>query len=138
MTFLHPVSRELVMDEEQKLPHDVLLTKVDVQHAPYGLYNFYKLQVVRQTVKDLYVLFNKWGRIGDEGQYQRTPFKNKEEAVKEFCKIFKAKTGNDWNKLDRCVQRLRLLHHVFICLVSFDLYCIDQQNFVIIALFGHH
>ena len=42
------------------------------------------------------VLFTRWGRIGDTGQYQRTPFSNFHEAKEEFCKIFKQKTGNDF------------------------------------------
>jgi predicted DNA-binding WGR domain protein len=57
------------------------------------------LQVVRQKGKDLFVLFTRWGRIGDTGQYQQTPFPDFEGAVKEFLKIFRAKTGNDWNEL---------------------------------------
>ena len=44
----------------------------------------------------MYILFTNWGRIGDEGQYQQTPFPTKDEAVKEFKKIFRAKTGNYW------------------------------------------
>jgi poly [ADP-ribose] polymerase/centrosomal protein CEP128 len=51
---------------------------------------------VYQKGKDLYILFTRWGRIGDEGQFQRTPFPEKEEAVKEFTKIFRSKTGNLW------------------------------------------
>ncbi len=33
------------MDEDQEMPYDVLLTKIDVRKAPWGLYNFYKMQV---------------------------------------------------------------------------------------------
>ena len=40
------------------------------------------------------VLFTRWGRIGDPGQYQRTPFSNFQEAKDEFCKIFKQKIIN--------------------------------------------
>jgi predicted DNA-binding WGR domain protein len=39
----------------------------------------------------------RWGRIGDTGQYQRTPFPSADAAVEEFKKIFKAKTGNAWD-----------------------------------------
>lgn len=42
------------------------------------------------------VLFTRWGRIGDQGQCQRTPFANFKEARDEFCKIFKQKTANDF------------------------------------------
>jgi len=42
------------------------------------------------------VLFTRWGRIGDQGQYQRTPFSTFKEARDEFCKVFKQKTANDF------------------------------------------
>ncbi len=48
----------------------------------------------------MYILFTNWGRIGDTGQYQQTPFPTKEEAVKEFKKIFRAKTGNKWQEVN--------------------------------------
>ncbi len=42
------------------------------------------------------MLFTRWGRIGDQGQYQRTPFSTFKEARDEFCKVFKQKTANDF------------------------------------------
>lgn len=56
------------------------------------------LQVLEAKEEELFVLFTCWGRIGDMGQFQKTPFCSKEAAVEEFCKIFKAKTGNEWSK----------------------------------------
>lgn len=47
---------------------------------------------------DLFILYTNWGRIGQSfgGQYQNTPFGTAEQAVQEFEKIFKLKSGNDW------------------------------------------
>lgn len=59
--------------------------------------NFF-LQVVHHKGKKLWILFNRWGRIGDTGQHQQTPFNTVEEACKEFKKIFKSKTGNNWDE----------------------------------------
>lgn len=92
-------SCEVVEDSNQSLAFDVLLTKVDVSCGVWGMYNFYKMQLLREKNKDLYVLFTRWGRIGDRGQFQHTPFFSLEEASKEFCKIFKSKTSNDWSKI---------------------------------------
>lgn len=47
----------------------------------------------------MYLLFTRWGRIGDNGQFQQTPFPQLSDAIKEFRKIFRAKTGNDWTRL---------------------------------------
>ncbi len=89
----------VLMDEDQDIPYDVTMTKVDVKSGPYGMNNFYIMQIIHQTGKDMILLFTKWGRIGDVGQYQKTPFNSKEEAIKEFQKIFKAKTGNEWGNV---------------------------------------
>lgn len=106
-------SCEVVFDSSQSLPFDVLLTKVDVCCGVWGMYNFYKMQIVREKNKDLYVLFTRWGRIGDRGQFQHTPFFSIEEASKEFCKIFKSKTGNEWSKIKlfkNHPKKYRLVH----------------------------
>lgn len=62
------------------------------------LYNF---QIIHHKAKDLRVLFNRWGRVGDSGQHQRTPFNDPNKATTEFKKIFKSKTGNEWDNKDK-------------------------------------
>ena len=57
------------------------------------------MQIIEQKSKELVLLFTHWGRIGDIGQYQKTPFASIEEATKEFKKVFKAKTGNNWESV---------------------------------------
>ena len=56
---------------------------------------------MHHEAKELYVLLTRWGRIGDTGQYQRTPFLSRDEAVKEFTKVFKSKSGNAWKDVKR-------------------------------------
>merc|ERR1712228_732366 len=41
------------------------------------------------------------GRPGETGKYQRSPYQNKQDAIKEFRKIFKAKTMNEWENRSR-------------------------------------
>lgn len=41
----------------------------------------------------------RWGRFGTAGQFQKTPFPDLEEGIKEFKKVFQSKTGNDWEKI---------------------------------------
>lgn len=77
---------------------DTLITKVDVQQGAYGQNMFYKMQVLHDQTKDMYVLWTRWGRVGDSGQHQKTPFPTADEAVNEFEKIFKSKTGNEWQE----------------------------------------
>ncbi|RUS75226.1 hypothetical protein EGW08_017016, partial [Elysia chlorotica] len=103
----HVKNGELVKDEEIGRFYDVLMTKVDVKRGEWGLYNFYQIQLVYEPNKDLYILFTRWGRISEDGQYQHTPFTNKELAVKEFAKVFREKSGNKWENIDKYEQKPR-------------------------------
>lgn len=85
---------------EGKKPWDAYLTKVDLKNGIYGDFVFYKMQLLHDSIRDLYVVFTRWGRIGEDGMNQRTPFTKIEEAQKDFCTIFKSKTGNDFMDLD--------------------------------------
>ena len=86
----------LLKDDRVQHYFDALLNKVDVAAGQWGLYNFYKLQLLQQKAKSMFFLFTRWGRIGDVGQYQCTPFGTLEEGRKEFDKIYRAKTGLRW------------------------------------------
>ena len=71
--------------------------KIDAAYGAWGMYNFYRMQLWKEKNKDLFILFTNWGRIGEYGgQFQNTPFGNAEQAIEEFEKIFRSKTGNDW------------------------------------------
>lgn len=61
---------------------------------------FYKMQIIYDEGRDVYILWNRWGRIGEQGAFQRTPYNTKEEAISEFRKIFKKKSGNVWEERD--------------------------------------
>jgi len=76
--------------------YDALMLKVDTGHGLYGINNFYRMQVIYDPRQDVYILFTRWGRIGETGMYQRTPYGSKEETIKEFIKLFHEKTGNKW------------------------------------------
>lgn len=92
---------KVLFDAEQQIHFSCCLTKVDISYGVYGMYNFYKMQLLKQERgKELIVLFTRWGRVGDEGQFQRTPFPSEEDAIKEFKKIFRSKTGNVWESLN--------------------------------------
>jgi len=74
---------------EHRRPYDVYMTKVDLRNGMYGDYTFYKMQMVYDSNRDLYIVLTRYGRIGEVGMNQRTPFNTFEEAKKEFATIFK-------------------------------------------------
>ena len=82
--------------DEEKLPWDVYMTKVDLKNGPYGDYVFYKMQILFDSNRELYIVVTRYGRIGEHGMHQRTPFNDLEEAKKEFRTIYKQKSGNEW------------------------------------------
>ncbi|UJR19473.1 hypothetical protein I4U23_022604 [Adineta vaga] len=94
---------EIMIDTEKNEPYDVRLTITDVDYGLIGLYNFYRMQIIKHKGKtNLFLLFTRWGRIGDgEGQYQLTPYSTIDECRDEFCKIFREKTGNLWANTDQ-------------------------------------
>eukprot|EP00347_Sterkiella_histriomuscorum_P010982 403374198 len=79
---------------------NILLQKAEVHQGRHGVFRFYVMQLLKEKLNDRYVLWTRWGSIGDTGQHQRTPFaENKEAAIKEFQKVFKQKTGYDFQAL---------------------------------------
>ena len=73
------------------------MTKVNIKKGFYSENVFYKMQILFEKNRNIYILFTNWGRIGWAiGQHQHTPFVDKISAIKEFSKIFFSKTGNLW------------------------------------------
>jgi hypothetical protein len=60
--------------EGEGKPWDAYMIKVDLRNGIYGDYVFYKMQLLYDSNRDLYVIFTRWGRIGENGANQRTPF----------------------------------------------------------------
>jgi len=95
------VSNQLEVVSDEKLgPYSLTMTKVDVKVGGYGEYLFYVMQVLLEKNRGVYILFTRWGRIGETGAFQQTPFGTKEECIAEFNKIFKDKSGNLWEDKD--------------------------------------
>ena len=85
-------------DAAHPVPYDILLTFTDTsgRHNRFGTHSFYKMQLLYNQPQDLYLLWNRWGRIGTRGEYQQTPQRALEDGLKDFRSIFKSKTGNAW------------------------------------------
>lgn len=54
------------------------------------------MSIIHNKVLNLYILWTRWGGYGHEGQHQKTPYLNMEEAIAEFKSIFRSKTANAW------------------------------------------
>jgi len=72
------------------------MIKIDLKNGYYGDFVFYKMQMVYDSNRELYIVLTRYGRIGEMGMHQRTPFNDLEDAKKEFNTIFKSKSNNEW------------------------------------------
>ena len=62
-----------------------------------GVNSFYKMQLIKHDSSNSWNVFRSWGRLGTEiGEKKLTRYESKNEALKEFYRIFKEKTGFDW------------------------------------------
>lgn len=87
---------ELVQDSESMVYYDCIMTKLEEKYGHPRVVQ-YTLQIMRDPVKDVYVLFTKWGNAAEyQQQFQHTPFPELAAAVAEFQKVFKQKSGFNW------------------------------------------
>lgn len=54
--------------------YSVMMTRCDLNDGYYGTYLFYKLQIVYEKTRKIIVVFNRWGRVGEDGMFQKTAF----------------------------------------------------------------
>ncbi|KAJ3018291.1 hypothetical protein HKX48_002982 [Thoreauomyces humboldtii] len=94
---LTSLTAEVVFDEEHDTPYDVMMTKTDLSRGHHGSNSFYKMQLAHDRLRNSYVLLTRFGGLGEDGMHQRTPFPTAQEAILEFTKIFKTKSGNVWD-----------------------------------------
>ncbi len=50
-----------VFEHEHFGPMDVYMTKVDLKNGIYGDYLFYKIQLLHDSNKDLFIVFTRYG-----------------------------------------------------------------------------
>ena len=55
----------IVLDGEDAF--DCYMIKVDINHSLYSGNTFYKMQILREKIRDVYVVFTRWGRVGSAG-----------------------------------------------------------------------
>ncbi|KAM9814110.1 protein mono-ADP-ribosyltransferase PARP3 [Neosynchiropus ocellatus] len=66
---------------------------------------FYVIQVLKD--QESFYTWNRWGRVGEQGQSKLNHFDNAANAIKDFEKKFKDKTQNNWSDRENFVSRPR-------------------------------
>jgi len=83
-------------DPASGIIYDLYMTCTEVNSGYYGKHSFYKASVLWNPLQSLPILWTRWGRVGEDGQYQRTPFSTLDACTAEFLKIFRSKSGNNF------------------------------------------
>jgi len=82
--------------KDARVAYDVMLSRIDADYGQQGQHMFYKISALHNHVQGMYILWTRWGSVGEDGQYQLTPYITREECVAEFLKVFKSKTSFPW------------------------------------------
>jgi len=72
--------------------------KLNQTHIDANNNKFYLIQALKSGSK--YYAWNRWGRVGEDGQNKLMPCANEDAAMKEFEKKFREKTSNQWASRD--------------------------------------
>ena len=91
------VSNYHVYKDDNGCIYNTNLSKVNINKFLYGEFLFYHMQLLVNDKKKMFNLITRWGRFGEIGQHQNTPFTDQDEAIKEYNKLFLSKTGNEWD-----------------------------------------
>ncbi|KAL7635608.1 UNVERIFIED_CONTAM: hypothetical protein RMT77_014677 [Armadillidium vulgare] len=79
---------------------------------------FYVIQIGKEKSK--FILFTKWGRVGESGLHKCDSFAKVEDAINQFKKKFKEKTKNEWEKRENFVPSKGKYTLIEICQESED------------------
>lgn len=80
---------------ENGIVYAITLNVTDLTVGQSGRNSYYTLQCIVYGKR--YFLFTRWGRIGQEGNYNEDEYYSKEDMLDEFQKKFYTMTKNTWN-----------------------------------------
>lgn len=80
-----------ILYEENNLVYDCMLNQTDIKDNKN---KFYAIQLIKMGTQ--YIVFIRYGRIGNNGVSKSNSFNSPSQAVTFFEKQFKGKTGNSW------------------------------------------
>lgn len=78
--------------------HGEYSVKLNQTHIDANNNKFYIIQVLEGGGK--YYAWNRWGRVGEDGQNKLMPCPTADLAIKDFEKKFREKTSNQWANKD--------------------------------------
>lgn len=72
-------------------------TTLSLSDLSTGVNSYYILQIIEHDSKNIHHVFRRWGRVGNSKiGGSKCDELSKSAAIREFKKLFREKTGNDW------------------------------------------
>jgi predicted DNA-binding WGR domain protein len=69
--------------------YTAVLARADLGDGEIGKNSFYIVQIIQDTsAKNKFIVYRRWGRVGEEGSDTAYEHKTKEKAIAEFCKMY--------------------------------------------------
>ncbi|CAL1532290.1 unnamed protein product [Lymnaea stagnalis] len=95
---LCPIASSSSVHESNRIIWDCMLNQTNISNNNN---KYYLIQLLQDSVKNSYHVWQRWGRVGYNGQTNLVNCgTDLEAAMKVFIKKFKDKTGNDWSCKD--------------------------------------
>ncbi len=97
---LHQVDEDTGLNDIHVMgDYHAMLNLTDVDYGKLGHNKYYLIQLLESNDKQTYYVFSKWGRVGaTKHTLPSSPkFYHRSDAVAEFEKKFREKTGRSWN-----------------------------------------
>ncbi|RWS01779.1 Poly [ADP-ribose] polymerase 1-like protein, partial [Dinothrombium tinctorium] len=85
--------------KDESVSYSVTLAKVELDSNKNSFYKIQLLEFDEPEKDERYIVYRSWGRIGTNyGDRKIEKFKEKSNAIENFCQIFFKITGNEWKK----------------------------------------
>ncbi|CAI6301543.1 unnamed protein product [Periconia digitata] len=89
-----PLQASRVYVDDDGVIYDALLNQTNASHNNN---KFYRVQLLRNPSDNTYKTWTRWGRVGDRGQSALLGSGDLEDALKQYDKKFKDKSGLSWD-----------------------------------------
>ncbi|XP_044004098.1 poly [ADP-ribose] polymerase-like [Aphidius gifuensis] len=91
---------------------NIFSTTLGLTDIQSGINKYYKMQILKDDVKDEYWLFRSWGRVGTTIGGKKCDNMSLDEALQKFEELYVEKTDNYWMHRKNFVKKPNLMYPI--------------------------